>query len=50
MLVGSITDRVVSAQTVMTVMVFAGAVLMDFSAQQTTVAGFVPVLLAYALT
>jgi MFS family permease len=38
-LVGSITDRFFSAQKVLAVLMFAGAVLMYFAAQQTTFAG-----------
>ena len=49
-LVGSITDRFFSAQKVLAVLMFAGAVLMYFAAQQTTFAGFFPLLLAYSLT
>lgn len=39
-----------SAQKVLAVLMFAGAVLMYFAAQQTTFAGFFPLLLAYSLT
>lgn len=49
-LVGSVTDRFFSAQKVLAVLMFAGAVLMYFAAQQTTFAGFFPLLLAYSLT
>ena len=49
-LVGSITDRFFSAQKVLAVLMFAGALLMYFAAQQTTFAGFFPLLLAYSLT
>lgn len=49
-LVGSITDRFFSAQKVLAVLMFAGAALMYFAAQQTTFAGFFPLLLAYSLT
>lgn len=49
-LVGSVTDRFFSAQKVLAVLMFAGAVLMYFAAQQTTFAGLFPLLLAYSLT
>ncbi|EZQ36960.1 hypothetical protein BX90_24905 [Escherichia coli O157: str. 2010EL-2045] len=49
-LVGSITDRFFSAQKVLAVLMFTGAALMYFAAQQTTFAGFFPLLLAYSLT
>lgn len=41
---------VFSAQKVTAVLMFAGAVLMYFAAQQTTFVGFFPLLLAYSLT
>ena len=49
-LVGSLTDRFFSAQRVLAVLMFAGAILMYFAAQQTTFGGFFPLLLAYSLT
>lgn len=49
-LVGSITDRFFSAQKVLAVLMFVGAILMYFAAQQTTFSGFFPLLLAYSLT
>lgn len=49
-LVGSLTDRFFSAQKVLAVLMFVGAVLMYFAAQQTTFSGFFPLLLAYSLT
>ena len=48
-LVGSITDRFFSAQKVLAVLMFAGALLMYFAAQQTTFAGFFPLLLTKRL-
>lgn len=39
-----------SAQKVLAVLMFVGAVLMYFAAQQTTFSGFFPLLLAYSLT
>ncbi|VTN10320.1 Putative nucleoside transporter yegT [Raoultella terrigena] len=49
-LVGSLTDRFFSAQKVLAILMFAGAILMYFAAQQTTFSGFFPLLLAYSLT
>ncbi|MEY0542833.1 nucleoside permease [Providencia rettgeri] len=49
-LVGSITDRFFTAQKVLAVLMFAGAVFMFFAAQQTEFSSFFPLLLAYALT
>ncbi|WP_338628722.1 nucleoside permease [Yersinia intermedia] len=49
-LVGSITDRFFAAQKVLAVLMFAGAILMFFAAQQTQFSTFFPLLLAYALT
>ncbi|EMM7667205.1 MFS transporter [Citrobacter freundii] len=49
-LVGSITDRFFSAQKVLAVLMFVGAILMYFAARQTTFSGFFPLLLAYSLT
>lgn len=49
-LVGSVTDRFFSAQKVLAVLMFVGAILMYFAAQQTTFSGFFPLLLAYSLT
>ena len=45
-LVGSLTDRFFAAQKVLAVLMFVGAVLMYLAAQQTTFAGFFPLLLA----
>ena len=49
-LVGSLTDRFFSAQRVLAVLMFAGAVLMYFAAQQTQFSTFFPLLLLYSLT
>ncbi|VFS40555.1 nucleoside transporter [Enterobacter cancerogenus] len=49
-LVGSLTDRFFAAQKVLAVLMFAGAVLMYFAAQQTQFSTFFPLLLAYSLT
>ena len=49
-LVGSIADRFFPAQKVLSVMLFAGAVLMYFAAQQTEFSSFFPLLMLYALT
>ncbi len=49
-LVGSLTDRFFAAQKVLAVLMFAGAILMYFAAQQTEFMYFFPLLLAYSLT
>ncbi|WP_319077484.1 nucleoside permease [Enterobacter cloacae] len=49
-LVGSLTDRFFAAQKVLAVLMFAGAILMYFAAQQTQFSTFFPLLLAYSLT
>ena len=49
-LVGSLTDRFFAAQKVLSVLMFAGAILMYFAAQQTQFSTFFPLLLAYSLT
>ncbi|MBN3058678.1 MFS transporter [Pectobacterium versatile] len=49
-LVGSLTDRFFAAQKVLAVLMFAGAILMYFAAQQTEFMSFFPLLLAYSLT
>ncbi|HGN1704555.1 TPA: nucleoside permease [Providencia rettgeri] len=49
-LVGSITDRFFAAQKVLATLMFLGAILMFFAAQQTEFSTFFPLLLAYALT
>lgn len=46
-LVGSLTDRFFAAQKVLAVLMFAGAILMYFAAQQTQFSTFFPLLLAY---
>ncbi len=48
--VGSLTDRFFAAQKVLAVLMFAGAILMYFAAQQTQFSTFFPLLLAYSLT
>ncbi|MDU2786848.1 MAG: MFS transporter, partial [Enterobacter sp.] len=49
-LVGSLTDRFFAAQKVLAVLMFAGAILMYFAAQQTQFSTFFPLLLVYSLT
>ncbi len=49
-LVGSVADRFFPAQKVLSVMLFAGAVLMYLAAQQTEFSTFFPLLMAYSLT
>ncbi len=49
-LVGSLTDRFFPAQKVLSVLMFAGAILMYFAAQQTQFSTFFPLLLVYSLT
>ena len=45
-----LTDRFFAAQKVLAVLMFAGAILMYFAAQQTQFSTFFPLLLAYSLT
>ncbi|GKX43361.1 hypothetical protein SOASR015_23950 [Pectobacterium carotovorum subsp. carotovorum] len=47
---GSLTDRFFAAQKVLAVLMFAGAILMYFAAQQTEFMYFFLLLLAYSLT
>ena len=47
-LVGSLTDRFFAAQKVLAVLMFAGAILMYFAAQQAQFSTFFPLLLAYS--
>ncbi|MDF3007806.1 MAG: nucleoside transporter, partial [Enterobacter kobei] len=49
-LVGSLTDRFFAAQKVLAILMFAGAILIYFAAQQTEFRYFFPLLLAYSLT
>ena len=49
-LVCSLTDCFFAAQKVLAVLMFAGAILMYFAAQQTQFSTFFPLLLAYSLT
>lgn len=49
-LVGSVADRFFPAQKVLSTMLFAGAGLMYFAAQQTEFSTFFPLLMLYSLT
>ncbi len=49
-LVGSLADRFFPAQKVLSLLTFAGAILMYFAAQQTQFSTFFPLLLVYSLT